>query len=117
MVSLGRYDINHAVMSMSRFRAMPRKGHLEALVHLAGYIRRFPNAAIRFRTGIPDHAAEFGEPQRFSWMETPYGDAKEEIPEDAPEPKGKAVRSTSLLTRTYCMTWLRGDRVQGSFIS
>ena len=84
MVSLGRYDINHAVMSMSRFRAMP---HLEAIVHLDGYIRRFPNAAIRFRTGIPDHEKNFGEPKHFSWMETPYGDAKEEIPEDAPEPK------------------------------
>ena len=32
-------------------------------------------------------------------METPYGDAKEEIPEDAPEPKGKAVRSTSFVER------------------
>ena len=115
MVSLGRYDINHAVMSMSRFRAMPRKGHLEALVHLAGYIRRFPNAAIRFRTGIPDHEAEFGKPQHFSWMETPYGDAKEEIPEDAPEPKGKAVRSTSFVDANLLHDVVTGRSCTGIF--
>ena len=43
------------------------------------------------------HEATFGEPKHYSWTETPYGDAKEEIPEDAPEPKGKAVRSTSFV--------------------
>ena len=112
MVSLGRYDINHAVMSMSRFRAMP---HLEAIVHLDGYIRRFPNAAIRFRTGIPDHEKNFGEPKHFSWMETPYGDAKEEIPEDAPEPKGKAVRSTSFVDGNLLHDVITGRSCTGIF--
>ena len=97
LVSIGRFDIAHAVMTLGRFRAMPKKGHLESLKQLAGYIRKFPHAAIRFRTEIPDHEATFGPPKRESWMETPYGDAKEEIPENAPVPKGKMVRTTTFV--------------------
>lgn len=35
-VSLGRFDIQTATMTMSRFRAAPRQGHLDRLKHMYG---------------------------------------------------------------------------------
>ena len=37
-VTLGRMDIMCAVMTMSRFRAMPREGHLERLKRIFAYL-------------------------------------------------------------------------------
>ena len=83
-------------MSLGRFRATPRIGHLDRLKRLIGYIRKRPSCAIRFRTEIPNHEADFGaDPVRFDWMESVYGHRTEEIDANAPTPKGKVVRTTS----------------------
>ena len=37
-VSIGRFDITTAVMTMSSFRTMPRKGHIERLKRMVGYL-------------------------------------------------------------------------------
>ena len=93
-VTLGRMDIFPCVMTMSRFRVAPRKGHIERLTNAYGYLRKHPDRAIWFRTGIPDHEEQC-TPEVYDWMETIYAGAYEEIPKDAPEPKGKFVRTTS----------------------
>jgi Reverse transcriptase (RNA-dependent DNA polymerase) len=56
-VSLGRFDIQTATMTMSRFRAAPRLGHLNRLKRMYGYLKKFGSAAIRVRLLEPD----FGE--------------------------------------------------------
>ena len=91
-VSLCRFDIHVAVMTLSRFRAAPRKGHLERAKRVFGYLRKFPNAAIRFRTGIPDYSGL--EPPTYDWMQTVYGCPKEEIGNN-PRPLGNKVRTTT----------------------
>jgi len=49
----------------------------------------------RFRTGTPDHS---GQPHNtYEWEYTVYGGAKEELPPNAPEPKGKAVVLTTFV--------------------
>ena len=53
-VTLGRFDIAVAVMTLSSFRTAPREGHLERAKRIIGYLRNYDSAAIRFRTGIPD---------------------------------------------------------------
>ena len=45
-ISLGRFDIQTATMTMSRFRIAPRKGHLERLKRIYGYLKKFSQAAI-----------------------------------------------------------------------
>jgi len=45
-VTLGHIDIHHAVMSMSRFRAQPRKGHLMAVARIFGYLSNCKTASI-----------------------------------------------------------------------
>ena len=96
VITLGRFDIAAAVMTLSRFRVEPREGHLARANRICGYLRKHPDAAIRFRTGIPNHEEEYAMPTH-DWMYTVYGETKEEIPDDIPEPMGKAVRTTSMV--------------------
>jgi hypothetical protein len=95
VVTLGRFDIACAVMTMSRFHVAPRKGHLELLGHVFGYLRKYPDGAIRFHTSIPAHENRF-TPSSASWERSVYGEPFEEVAEDTPEPKGKPVRQTVL---------------------
>jgi hypothetical protein len=46
-VSLGRFGILTATMTMSRFRTAPRQGHLNRLKRIYGYIKKFASAGIR----------------------------------------------------------------------
>ena len=62
-ITLGRFDILPSVMIMSRFRVAPRKGHLEKLKRTYGYLRKWPDAAIRLRTGIADNESMFEVPE------------------------------------------------------
>jgi hypothetical protein len=91
-ISLCRFDIHCAVMTMSRFRAAPRKGHFERVKRICGYLRKRPDAAIRFRTAIPTniHIA----PTEQDWYYSVYGQVTEEIPKDMPPARGKSVRTT-----------------------
>jgi hypothetical protein len=93
VVTLGRFDIACAVMTMLQFRVAPRKGHLDLLGNVFGYLRKYPDGAIRFHTGTPSHDDQF-TPCSVSWERSVYGEPFEEIPEDAPVPKGKPVQQT-----------------------
>ena len=42
-ISLGRFDITVHVMSLSRFRAQPRKGHLDRAKRIVGYLLFLPD--------------------------------------------------------------------------
>ena len=109
LVTLNRFDIAQAIMSLSRFRTAPRIGHMERLKQVVGYLRKRAHFAIRFRTEIPDHESTFGdEPIRYNWMETVYGCPQEEIADHFPTPKGKKVRTTS-----FCDANLMHDVVTG----
>ena len=56
MVTIGRFDIMTAVVTMSSFRAAPRIGHLERIKHIYGYLSRMDQAKIRVRTEEPDYS-------------------------------------------------------------
>ena len=111
LVPLGRFDIFAAVTTMARFRGAPRKGHLERCKHIYGYVSRTRDAAIRVRTGIPDHS-DYPD-QEFDWKYSVYGDIEEIIPEDAPEPLGKPVRSTSYVDANLYHDYLTGRALTG----
>ena len=92
-ISLGRFDIATAVMSMSSFRVAPRQGHLERVKRICGYLSKFRNAFIRIRTEEPDYS---DLPSKdYDWSRSVYGDVKERRAPDAPEPKGKFVTTTT----------------------
>ena len=114
LITLSRFDIAQTVMSLGRFRAAPRVGHLERLKRLVGYLHKQSGGAIRFRTDIPDHEADFGdEPVTYDWMETVYGKPPEEIDPRAPTPKGKMVRTTSFADANLMHDLVTGRSASG----
>jgi hypothetical protein len=56
MVTIGRFDINTAVITMSGFRMAPRVGHLNRLNRIYGYLLKMKHASIRVRTEEPDYS-------------------------------------------------------------
>ena len=92
LISLGCFDIAVHVMSLSRFRAQPRKGHLDRAKRIVGYLLFLPEGAIRFRIGEPDFSSL--KDQEYDWTRTVYSGACEQIPHDIPKPLGKHVQTT-----------------------
>ena len=76
-ITIGCFDIIPAVVALSTFCTAPRAGHLEQIKHVCGYLHKHPDAAIQFRTNIPDHESLYEMPD-FSWLHSVYADVKEE---------------------------------------
>ena len=97
-------------MTMSRFRQRPRIGHLERLKKIIGYLANLPHGSLRFRLHEPEYS---NLPHKeYDWQRTVYAGAKEEIPHDIPEPKGKHATTT-----TYVDTSLHHDQVTGRAVT
>ncbi len=77
MVELGRIDIATEIFMLSSYLAYPRECHLEAALHIMGYLRLKHNSRLIFDPTYPDidHSA-FPE---YDWTEF-YGDVVEAIP-------------------------------------
>ena len=93
LVTLGRFDLHAQMTTMLRFRAAPRQGHMDRLKRICSYAIRTKDCAIRFRTDQPDYS--FLANQDFDWTYSVYGDIQEILPDDMPEPLGKAVVTTT----------------------
>ena len=105
-----RFDIAVHVMNMSRLRQQPRIGHLERLKKIVGYLVNFPRGALRFRLHEPDYSNL--PHKKFDWQRAVYVGAKEEIPHDIPEPKGKHVTTTTCVDAN-----LHHDQVNGKAVT
>ena len=110
-VTIGRFDILTAVVSMSSFRAAPRKGHLLRLQRMYGYLAKFQDAAIRIRTEEPDFSALPESPH--TWDKSVYGTPSEELPKDAPTPLGKHVQLTHYVDANLMHNVLTGKSLTG----
>ena len=110
-VSLGRLDIMTAVMTMSSFRTVPRRGHLERVKRIYSYITKMKHATIRVRTDEPDFSTLPSEP--YKWDYSVYGNVKEELPKDAPEPLGNYVTTTHYVDANLFHDILTGRSVTG----
>ena len=109
-ISLGRFDIATAVMTMSGYRTAPRRGHLDRLKRICGYLAKMKHGFIRFRTERPDYTSLTH--REFDWARTVYGNVREELPKDSPEPLGKPVVLTS-----YVDANLHHDMVTGRSVT
>ena len=110
-VSLGRFDIQVAVMSMSSFRVAPRQGHLDRLKRIYSYLAKMRHAVIRIRTDEPDYSGL--STQEYDWTYTPYGNVKETLPHDMPTPLGKYVTLTHFFDANLYHDILTGRSVTG----
>lgn len=88
MVELGRIDMITEFSTLASHLALPREGHLDAVFHIFAYLKKKHNARLVLDPTPPniDHTSF----QHHDWEEF-YGDVKEAIPLDAPEPRGNCV--------------------------
>ena len=91
-ITLGRFDIQFSVTTMARYSHAPREGHLKAVIRIFGYLKKFHKAKIVIDPTLPDHH-QFPYDDLSTWRDL-YPDAQEELPKDAPEPKGSCMRIT-----------------------
>ena len=71
VVSIGRFDIQTAVISLSSFRAAPRRGHLDRVKRIFSYLAKMKHAVISISTDEPDLSAL--PKLKFEWEKTVYG--------------------------------------------
>ena len=110
-VSLGRIDVNTAVMTLSSFRVEPRKGHMDRIKRVYSYLAKMKHATIRIRTEEPDLS---GLPdQVFDWEKSVYGEVTELLPDDAPRPLGKEVVTISYHDANLYHNVITGRSVTG----
>ncbi len=104
LITLGRSDIQSSVTSLSRFRAAPRKGHLDRLKRIYAYVIKTKDYAFRFRTEEPDYS--YLQDQEYDWMHTIYGNVEEIVDKDIPTPLGKRVTTTTTVDANlmHCLT-------------
>jgi hypothetical protein len=98
-------------MTMSRFRAMPRQGHLDRVKRIHGYLSKYRHAKIKIRTEAPDYSSL--PVKIYDWERTCYADAKDEIPIGVPKPKGKAVTMTTFFDANLYHDLISGKSVTG----
>ena len=110
-IQIGRFDVGTATMTMSRFRAAPREGHLERVKRIFGYLSKMRHGVIRIRTEEPDYSDL--DKKEYDWFYSCYGGAKEEIPDDAPRPLGKRVVTTSYVDANLYHDLISGKSVTG----
>ena len=103
LVTLGRLDIHAQVTTMSRFRSAPRKGHLERLQRIYGYVLKTKHYSTRYRTEDPDYT--YLPDMKYDWSYPVYGNTQEIIPHDCPKPLGNSVTTTTTLDANllHCM--------------
>ena len=111
VVSIGRFDIQTATMTLSSFRAAPRKGHMDRVKRIYGFLSKMRNAVIRVRTDIPDYSDL--PTQEYDWERSVYGECSELVPEDAPEPLGNWVRYTHFVDANLMHDIATGKSVTG----
>lgn len=111
LISLGRFDVAAAVMTMSGFRIAPRRGHMKRMQRIYGYVKKFPHGCIRVRTEAPDYSSL--EHTEHDWAYTVYGNVEESIPSDIPTPLGKPVVVTTYFDANLYHDLTTGRAVTG----
>ena len=95
LVTLGRFDIHAQVTTMSRLRTAPRKGHLERLQKIYGYVLKTKHYSTTYRNEEPDYS--YLPNMKNDWSYTVYGNVQESFPNNCPKPLGKSVTTTTTL--------------------
>jgi hypothetical protein len=109
IVTIGRFDMHRAVMTVSVFHISPRIGHLERLQRIYGYLSKMRFTSIRVRTeepdfsGVPDH--------QYDWMYIVYGNTL--LPKDASEPLGRHITLSHYVDANLMDDVMTGKSVTG----
>ena len=105
-VELGRIDIAIEVSWLSRYLVQPRTGHLVQAMHIFKYLDIHSKNELAFDPAIH----EIDDPERIKLlidnMKKMYPDATEDMPPNAPEPRGHPIQVNCFVDSDHA-----GDRV------
>ena len=86
IVELGRGDLAMEVSAMASMMALPREGHLKVVFQMFAFLKSKHNGVMVFDPTEPD--IDLSQFPSEDWSATPYGPCKEDIPSNAPPPRG-----------------------------
>ena len=88
IIELGRVDICLEVSMMSSHLTLPRAGHLQHLLQMFAYLKKYHNTEMVF--DLSDPVVNESDFERKDWTSSKFGhlEGKEELPPNMPEPRG-----------------------------
>ena len=102
-VELGRVDVLLETVLMSTHLALPRRGHLDQLYHIFGYLKAHPKCKLFFDPQHPK--VDEWAFKAYDWYDF-YWDAKERLPCNMPPPWGRLVSTHCFVNSNHA-----GDKV------
>ena len=91
VITLGRWDVYYATVTLARYNVAPREGHQKAMLRIFGYLKHYKKWKITYDIRrLPVDESKF---TTRNWEEI-YPGMKEEMPHNMPKPKGEAVKLT-----------------------
>ena len=88
MVEISRVDIITEVSKMASQMASPWEGHLDALMHIFGFLQINHNSRMAYDPSYPTINMNVFKPNNWKSF---YGNVEDSIPSNAPELRGKDV--------------------------
>ena len=101
-------------MLMLKYRTAPRRGHLERMNQIYGYLFKYRHYKIRFRVDEPDYSNVPTIPDH-DWENRVYGQHEEDITDDASETLGKRIVLTQYFDASLMYDVLSGKTVTGAY--
>ena len=101
MVELGRVDIHTELSMLSSYQASPRVGHLEQALHIVAYIKKKPKLTLYFDPSLPQIDESMFTGDDADVFLDHYRDAKEQMPERMPQPRGRPVTMTAFVDASH----------------
>ena len=88
IVELGRVDVCLEVSMMSSHLALPREGHLEQVLHIFAYLKKYHNTELVHDPS--NSVVDENVFERRDWASSEFGhvEGKAEFPAKMPEPRG-----------------------------
>ena len=92
IVELGRIDIAYEVSVLSRYLVQPRTGHLVQALHIFKYLDIHKSNELAFNPEYVEPMVHQNDvKENTQLMKKMYPDAVEDLPPNAPEPRGRPV--------------------------
>jgi hypothetical protein len=112
LITLGRFDIQYAVSTMSQYSMAPRSGHMDELQRVFGYLQKYPDGRIAIDIADPPVRKDTVYTTGQQWLEF-YPDAEEDIPADMLEPAGMEARLTIFVDADHARNQVTRRSVTG----
>jgi len=112
IIILGRFDIQYAVNTLSKYSHAPREGHMKMLYQVFGYLRSSYKGKLLIDVGEPPILKKIKITKGQNWSEM-YPDTVEDIPHNMPPPKGRSVKITAFVDADHARDKLTRRSVTG----